>query len=43
MLESPMDFTPGIFDLLYEKLDNNSIDEIPVKISFLMRVMVLLM
>ena len=34
MLESPMDFTPGIFDLLYEKLDNNSIDEIPVKISF---------
>ena len=34
MLESPMDFTQGIFDLLYEKLDNNSIDEIPVKISF---------
>ena len=28
MLESPMDFTPGIFDLLYEKLDNNSIETI---------------
>ncbi len=35
MLESPMDFTPGIFDLLYENLDFDSKDEIPVKITLI--------
>ena len=35
MLESPMDFTPGIFDLLYENLDYDSKDEIPVKITLI--------
>lgn len=35
MLESPMDFTPGIFDLLYESWDFDSNDEIPVKITFI--------
>ena len=35
MLESPMDFTPGIFDLLYENLDIDSKDEIPVKITLI--------
>lgn len=35
MLESPMDFTPGVFDLLYQKLDPNTADQIPVKISFI--------
>ena len=35
MLESPMDFTPGIFDLLYESWDFDSNDEIPVKITLI--------
>ena len=35
MLESPMDFTPGIFDLLYENLDYDSKDDIPVKITLI--------
>ena len=30
-----MDFTPGIFDLLYEYLDIDSKDEIPVKITLI--------
>ena len=30
-----MDFTPGIFDLLYENLDIDSKDEIPVKITLI--------
>jgi alpha-glucosidase len=34
MLESPMDFTPGIFDLLYQKLDNKNVKQLPVKITF---------
>ena len=34
MLEAPMDFTPGIFDLLYQKMDVETDNEIPVKIIF---------
>ncbi len=33
LLESPMDFTPGIFDLLYQNLDTDLSDQISVKIT----------
>jgi len=33
LLGSPMDFTPGIFDLLLENIDNHNNDEFPVKIT----------
>ncbi len=33
LLEAPMDFTPGIFDLQYEKLDDYNGDEFPVKFT----------
>ena len=35
MLESPMDFTPGIFDLLYQKLDSDISNQFPVKITLI--------
>ena len=35
MLESPMDFTPGIFDLLYKNLDTKTNEEVPVKIKLI--------
>lgn len=35
MLESPMDFTPGIFDLLYQNLDKDFSNQIPVKITLI--------
>ncbi len=33
LLEAPMDFTPGIFDLLYQNFDFDKGDEFPVKIT----------
>ena len=35
LLESPMDFTPGIFDLMYENFDFDKGVEFPVKITLL--------
>ena len=35
LLESPMDFTPGIFDLMYENFDFDKGDEFPVEIKLI--------
>ena len=33
LLGSPMDFTPGIFDLLLENIDNHNNNEFPITIT----------
>ncbi len=33
LLNSPMDFTPGIFDLMYENIDNQNLKEYPIVIT----------
>ncbi|MBA65814.1 MAG: hypothetical protein CMG55_08440 [Candidatus Marinimicrobia bacterium] len=33
LLNSPMDFTPGIFDLMYEDIDNQNFKEYPIIIT----------
>jgi alpha-glucosidase len=35
LLEAPMDYTPGIFDLLYQNLDTDNTGQFPVKITFI--------
>ena len=35
LLEAPMDFTPGIFDLLYQKLDKDNTNQFPIKITLI--------
>ena len=35
LLEAPMDFTPGIFDLLYTNLDADNTGQVPVKLTLI--------
>jgi alpha-glucosidase len=35
LLEAPMDFTPGIFDLLYQNMDADNTDQFPVEIKLI--------
>ncbi len=35
LLEAPMDFTPGIFDLLYQNMDADNTDQFPVDIKLI--------